>query len=50
MSSFEAQDAMVEKNIQSMNELSGFGVVMVCCSGTKQVKLEILKHTRNSIF
>ena len=38
MSEFSDIDLMVHKNISIMNQLSGFGVVMVCCSSFKQAQ------------
>lgn len=43
MSKFDSEssvDEVVQENIQRMNEIAGFGVVMVCCSSEKQVKFE----------
>jgi hypothetical protein len=30
-------DEIILKNIEAMNQLAGFGVVIVCCSSVKQV-------------
>lgn len=35
-------DTLVQNNINLMNEITGFGVIIVCCSSEKQVA--ILKH------
>lgn len=51
MSAFEREE-MLHKNIQTMNRLEGFDVVVVCCSSSKQADYwqQRLENGRGSIM